>query len=155
MPFFGARVPEDACISSTSHPLARSESHGCKGGWVRMSLLQLTLRSSKNSISVQGGISVSSLPNLTLVRNLPNSNLLRLSHCVLGCVLSIKSISYCFHQKSVLLGQHWNREKASCLCLGVNTHLSPSLLFFINEIHLGFETLSGTGFVMLAVTESL
>lgn len=118
-------------------------------GQIRVTWLQGRLGVDVFIVAAEGGYSVSSSPNSTLVRKLPNSSPLTLSHCVLGCVLSIKSIPFCFHQKSVLLGRHWNREKASCPCRGINTHLSPSLLFFINKTHLGFETLGGTGFVML------
>ena len=120
MPSFWACVLwEDACITCTYvhcpdlHHMATSSYKEC---WAWMTLLQLTMRSSKNSITVEGEISVSSSPNLTLVRNLPDLSPLPLCHSVLGCGLSLKSIPYCFHRKSVLLGQHWNRGKASCLC---------------------------------------
>lgn len=111
---------EDACITCTYihcpdlHHMATSSYKEC---WAWMTLLQLTMRSSKNSNTVEGEISVSSSNNLTLVRNLPDLSPLPLCHSVLGCGLSMKSIPYCFHQKSVLLGQPWNRGKASCLCL--------------------------------------
>ena len=107
--------PKKCSCHLYSHPLASSESHGsCKEGWTWMSLVQLTLRSSKNSAPVK-----ERLVNLLLLTgHLWESSWFKPSTITSFCaVMRLEN-----KEHPLLLSSKVNvtgaTVKATCLCLG-------------------------------------